>query len=302
MSEDSVFTLVMGGRPVRVFLLDGDAPRICSAFRACLPLDSFAVHAKFAGEELIVMTPFYEEPENEVPSVSPGDIGYYPARQTLCLFYGEIAPFASVSLFARVHPDDLDAARQAGQTILSGGPAPVRIERGEGPKARPRRGSGSALESVVRQALADIWSSEPGDVSALRSFERPPMGNMPCVLYANFDLFWIVENLLVFRDLAADGKLSPVQLARITSAMIRRTRSRLAHWGFPEACDLLGRVSDDLDQSPRPTRRGLIAVIDSLVLYTNRLQSWVDAAVPWGDMDRALQRSPARAEEPRLGR
>ena len=140
MDERNVVTLTIGGRSVRVLLLDADAPRICSAFRACLPLDSFAVHAKFAGEELIAMLPFYEGPENEVRSVAPGDIGYYPARQTLCLFYGEIMPFASVSLFARVHPDDLGAAQEAGRAVLSCGPAPVSIGCGTG--LRPRCGAG----------------------------------------------------------------------------------------------------------------------------------------------------------------
>ena len=112
MNAHSEITLTIGGSAVRVVLLEDAAPRICSAFRASLPLDSFAVHAKFAGEELIAMLPFYEGPENEVPSVAPGDIGYYPARQTLCLFYGEIMPFASVSLFARVSIPTTSALRR----------------------------------------------------------------------------------------------------------------------------------------------------------------------------------------------
>ena len=298
MDGRNVVTLTIGGRPVRIVLLEGDAPKICSAFRASLPLDSFAVHAKFAGEELIAMLPFYEGPENEVPSVEPGDIGYYPARQTLCLFYGEIMPFASVSLFARVHPDDLEAAQEAGRVVLSDGPAPVLVEGGSGAKARARSRRGSGVESEVLQALDDIWSREPPDVNALRTFERPPMGNMPCVLYANFDLFWIVENLLVFRGLAVDETLSPRQLARTMAAMTRKTESRLAHWGFPEACALLEVVSDSIDRSPRPTRKGLVALIDGLVLYTNRLNAWVDAMAPWGDMDRLELARPAHGELP----
>lgn len=294
MGNQNEVNLSIGGYAVRATLLDVDAPRICSAFIDKLPLDSFAVHAKFAGEELIAMVPFYEEPENEVPSVSPGDIGYYPTRQTLCLFYGEIIPFAKVSLFGRVHPDDLDLAQAAGRAVLSNGPAPVRvISEGSCLRPlghhRPERGLGS----VVQQALADVWSSEPRDVTRLRDFKRPPMGNMPGVLYANFDLFWIVENLLVFRDLAGDQSLSPRQTAVTMAAMLRRTESRLAHWGFSDACALLLSVSDELDESPRPTRRRLTALIDGLVLYTDRLQAWVDGMLPWGDMDDLLDLTPS---------
>ena len=46
-----------------------------------MPCESFSVHAKFAGEELIVMVPFFSEPENEIFAVEPGDIGYYPAAR-----------------------------------------------------------------------------------------------------------------------------------------------------------------------------------------------------------------------------
>ncbi len=60
------------------------------------------MHAKFAGEELIVMVPFFSEPENEIFAVEPGDIGYYPGRQTICIFYGDTEPFGHVSVFAKV--------------------------------------------------------------------------------------------------------------------------------------------------------------------------------------------------------
>src|SRR5262249_50751820 len=107
------FELTIGDRRVRVELLDHRAPRICQAFRASLPVDRFAVPAKFAGDGLIVMVPFVAADENPATSVAPGDIGYYPSRQTLCLFYGQIMPFASVTVFARVLPDDLPSARAA---------------------------------------------------------------------------------------------------------------------------------------------------------------------------------------------
>ena len=65
-------------------------------------LDSTMVHAKFAGDETIVMVPFFAEQENGKTDVVAGDIGYYPGRQTLCLFYGRTTPFGEVSYVARV--------------------------------------------------------------------------------------------------------------------------------------------------------------------------------------------------------
>ena len=78
------------------------------------------VHAKFAGEETIVMVPFFAEQENPKLNVVAGDIGYYPGRQTICLFYGETKPFGEVSYFARVR-SNLDGLARVGRRILEVG-------------------------------------------------------------------------------------------------------------------------------------------------------------------------------------
>jgi hypothetical protein len=115
------FKLKIGGRTVTAELLDDKAPAVCAAFADALPCDSFSTHAKFAGEELILMVPFYADAENEILNVKPGDIGFYPGRQTICIFYGDITPFGRVSLFAKV-VDGLPACRAAGRKILKSGP------------------------------------------------------------------------------------------------------------------------------------------------------------------------------------
>ena len=96
------FEILSGNQRVVAQLLDREAPNVARAFTDHLPCESFSVHAKFAGEELIVMVPFFSEPENEIFAVEPGDIGYYPGRQTICIFYGDTEPFGHVSVFAKV--------------------------------------------------------------------------------------------------------------------------------------------------------------------------------------------------------
>ena len=106
------------GEVIEADLLEDDAPRICGYIRSVLPLDSTMVHAKFAGEETIVMVPFFAEQEN----------GYYPGRQTLCLFYGETKPFGEVSYVARVR-SNLEGLARCGRRLLETGHLPVRMER-----------------------------------------------------------------------------------------------------------------------------------------------------------------------------
>jgi hypothetical protein len=285
------FDLTIGAHRIRAELLEDRAPRICQAFRACLPLDSFAVHAKFAGQELIAMVPFVAADENPATSVAPGDIAYYPSRQTLCLFYGEIMPFASVTIFARVVPEDLAVARAAGEHVLRAGVVPTRMA-GEHAAAAAAP-SGFMLADRFAAATRAAWSDEPADIGRLRSYGRPPMGTMPCVIYANFDLFWAGENLQVCRALAEAGQ-SPAQVGTTTAALLRRTASRLGKWGFADTVGLLEDAAADLERSSGSAARPLTlpASIDAVQLYLDRIQCWLDAIIPWGEMDQSLRLLP----------
>jgi len=123
----SGFRLICGSEVVEAELLEDAAPTICAAMRAILPLESTMVHAKFAGEETIVMVPFFAEQENPKLDVVAGDIGYYPGRQTICLFYGQTTPFGEVSYFARVR-SNLDGLARCGRELLESGNVHVRLE------------------------------------------------------------------------------------------------------------------------------------------------------------------------------
>jgi hypothetical protein len=122
------FILNIGGTKAVAELLEREAPEITRRFWDSLPVDGFGVHAKFAGQELIVMVPFYAEPENEILDVQPGDIGYYPGRQTICIFYGDTTPFGYVSVFARV-VERLDDLQAIGDRLLHEGILPTKLER-----------------------------------------------------------------------------------------------------------------------------------------------------------------------------
>lgn len=121
------FEVVVGNDRALFDLLDAEAPRVCEAFVRTLPIDSFSVHAKFAGDELIIMVPFFEDSENEIFWVKPGDAGYYPGRQTICLFYGPTEPFGHVSVFARCREEHLPILRKWGQEVLQVGSIPVAV-------------------------------------------------------------------------------------------------------------------------------------------------------------------------------
>lgn len=122
------FIINVGGTRAVAELLEREAPTLSRCIWDNLPIESFSVHAKFAGREMIVMVPFYAEAENEILNVQPGDVAYYPGRQTLCIFYGDTQPFGYVSVFARII-DKLDDLQATGDRLLRAGILPAKLER-----------------------------------------------------------------------------------------------------------------------------------------------------------------------------
>jgi len=108
--------LAIGPHTCTIDLLDDAAPQTVRGITRLLPLETVLGHAKFAGEELIFMIPEMFERENIVGSVAPGDVAYYPDRQTICIFYGDIVPFAKVGLVGKVS-SGLDTLRRIGPSL-----------------------------------------------------------------------------------------------------------------------------------------------------------------------------------------
>jgi len=285
---DKIFEIDMAGEKIRAYLLTAEAPKTCQAFETAMPIKTFAVNAKFAGDETIGMLSFYVPPgENEVPSVEPGDIGYYPRSQTLCLFYGDIMPFGYINLFAKVIPEDLDKAVIAGGKILKAGSMPLTINMSKSQETQkvmsPKHNNPTIIK--VMRAIEEIWENEPDDVSSMRTHKRPPMGNFPCVIYSNFDLFWGTENLHVASDLAKDLELNAAK--KVSLSYLKRTKERLGKWGYSNATSLIEEVSDNIKILESSDE--LITLLDSMNVYLNRLGSWVDAMIPWNNMDNSLK-------------
>ncbi len=286
------FTMVIGGKRVTAELLEREAPTVTGAFRRCLPFEAFGVHAKFAGDELIVMAPFFANPENEVFDVHPGDIGYYPGRQTMCIFYGDTQPFGHVSVFARV-TGGFEQLRVVGRRILREGPLRVSVEDASRRKSKRPRSETPALRTLDR-FLGRIWSEEPPEIAGLRSLERRPMGNLPCALYANFNTFWLGESVQVLRLQALERRVPVAQLNRLAAALLLRHASRLAKWRLTQTVRLLRTLAAYFEADGARNHTEFVAVAEGLMLSVDRVNAWIDAAIPWSKLDKkvALCRAP----------
>jgi len=150
------------------------------------------------------------------------------------------------------------------------------------------------LRAELRRLTAEHWVEEPPDIQRLRGFSLPPMGNLPCVLYCNFDLFWAGEQLQVCRLAALDGAVSLAELVRITALLLERTAARLAKWEMTDTVALIRRAASALRTGQPTSGRELASAIEDLLIGIDRVQAAVDAIIPWPDLDAALSLRPLR--------
>ncbi len=150
----------------------------------------------------------------------------------------------------------------------------------------------AGLVDELREFTGRRWLGEPPDVQRLRSVSLPPMGNLPCVLYCNFDLFWAGEQLQVCRQAALAGDLRLPELAEVSALLLERTAARTAKWEMTETVALLRRAASVLREWRPDSAQEFAVVIEHLMMAIDRIQAAVDAIIPWNELDRSVRLRP----------
>jgi hypothetical protein len=214
-----------------------------------------------------------------------------------------------------------DLAREEAETqgvaILSGGATgPVRALRPAAPpaaaaptSAEPSRGSGmepatysraahdvarSTDEMIARlDAFTElVWRSEPNEVRRLRQLSRPPMGQLPGIFYACFNLFWLGEETQTLRDKAKAGTYPVAVLNDLLATLCARHALRLSKWYLVDSLELLGDVERFLAGPGCASHDEFRRLTESLLLAIDRIQAWVDRMIPWHTLDAKLELVP----------
>ena len=110
--------------------------------------------------------------------------------------------------------------------------------------------AGSTAEMIARldRFTELVWRSEPQDVQRLRQLSRPPMGRMPGIFYACFNLFWLGEEVQTLRDKAKAGSIDVRALNELLGTLCTRHAIRLSKWHLVDSLELLGDVANFLEQ------------------------------------------------------
>lgn len=140
----------------------------------------------------------------------------------------------------------------------------------------------------LRAFIARCWLHEPADIAQLRTVSRPPMGNLPCCFYANFNLFWAGENLQVCRQLVKDGVLPVQAVGQIAGGLLERHAARLEKWSMTETVALERMLAQYFKGKSSAITEEFLAVVEHAMIALDRVQSWIDGLLPWNELDARL--------------
>lgn len=95
-------TILIGDEECTAELLTEQAPHTCEVIEKALPLRGTLSHAKLVDREVFFPVPFFID-EQENPKVSEkGDLAFWGARQTVCIFYDDMVPLGATPTFGRI--------------------------------------------------------------------------------------------------------------------------------------------------------------------------------------------------------
>ena len=133
------------------------------------------------------------------------------------------------------------------------------------------------------------WQSEPGDITRLREHALPPMGNLPPVLYANFNTFWLGENIQVVRQLALDKALPAAALNTMAAALLNRHAGRLAKWKLTNTVKLVRDLAAYFEAGGARNHDEVVQVCEAAMVAFDRINAWIDAMIPWSHFDKKVK-------------
>ncbi len=137
-----------------------------------------------------------------------------------------------------------------------------------------------------------VWRSEPNEVRRLRQLSRPPMGQLPGIFYACFNLFWLGEETQTLRDKAKAGAIPVAVLNELLATLCARHALRLSKWYLVDSLELLGDVERFLAGPGCASHDEFRRLTESLLLAIDRIQAWVDRMIPWHALDANLELVP----------
>ena len=121
---ETPIVIQVAGEEFPARLVDDRAPETVRKIREALPIRAAA---KTWGDEIYFEIPVDADEENAVGQVGKGDLGYWPAGNCFCIFYGrtpmspsedEIIPASAVNVIGSIENPDGLKGHSSGETVI----------------------------------------------------------------------------------------------------------------------------------------------------------------------------------------
>ena len=108
-------TILIGQEECTAELLTDLAPNTCRIIEDALPLSGMLSHAKLVDREVFFQVPFFIDETENMKLSEKGDLAYWNARQTLCIFFDDMVPLGPVTTFGRITGNLEELQREAAE-------------------------------------------------------------------------------------------------------------------------------------------------------------------------------------------
>jgi hypothetical protein len=95
-------TILLGDEECTAELLRDLAPKTCRVIEDALPLTGVLSHAKLVDREVFFQVPFFIDESENMKLSEKGDLAYWNARQTVCIFFDDMVPLGPITTFGRI--------------------------------------------------------------------------------------------------------------------------------------------------------------------------------------------------------
>lgn len=258
-------------------LLLDEAPITCENLLEILPQKIELHYAKFAGQEVFGVIPLVLplEKGTEVAKLQKGTIAYFPDRQFLCIYYGDIEEEAAeVTVIGRM----IEYSEKFIQELEE-------VQQCQGKEMIIRKMGDTQTTFKQHKFLIDVnlgWNTPPIELKKLvnRHGIMQPGGS---IIYAEAETRKLGEVLWEIRKHFIKKKQFEVEfLVNLLDHFI----NRIGGWcGLKESAKVLEHYKLLFLEKEYDFQK----ILDDLILYVNRLNMWLDLLIPWKECNKIVK-------------
>jgi len=86
-----------------------------------------------------------------------------------------------------------------------------------------------------------------------------------------------------------EGNMDVKALNRMAAALLNRHAGRLAKWRLTNTVKLVKDLEVDFAANGPRSHAQMVAITESTMLAMDRVNTWIDAMIPWSDLDAKLK-------------